>query len=192
MKTQLYWHGTPVPYVALWSSEEHSHIAPCEYAGGRNAIFSSGERGVGQPVWGKMEERRQRMTVHLKRCQVCNCKLTGERAFGMDLPCEMENSGRRFPALTEPPVCLQCVRYTLDLCPGNRRRAELGQLVCYELFEWITICQVLTHAPAGSPSTPSLERLLGPGETCIGMNKAMLLRYKRLSFDELHFEVGRC
>lgn len=187
MKKQLYWRGIPVPFVALWSSEVHDRIAPCKYADGRDALFSSGERGVGEPVWGKMEESRQRATCYLNRCQVCNCKLAGQRAFGMDAPQQMLFRGQFHPLLMEPPACIDCMRIALDICPGTRRRFEAGVLECFEIFESQAICQILRRVEEGG--TESLNRLLEPGQTCVGMNKCLLIRFKRLTLDELRLSV---
>lgn len=183
MREQLYWNGTPVPYVAAWSSEKYSHIAPDKNAGGKDAIFLSGVRGEGVPVWGIMHEARQREVIATSRCQVCNCKLRTERVFGMDIPQTCEGN----PVLREPPVCSRCVRWTIEMCPGNRRRRESGLLECFEIFESTPICTILGYVEGG---TAELNQMLKPGQTCVGMNKLILTRYRRLNWFELMDAAG--
>lgn len=189
MRKQLYWHGIPVPYIALWSSEEYSHLAPDKNAADYPSIFLSGTRGEGEPVWGKMHETRQRETVATCRCQVCNCKLRGESmAYAMDVPQTMRDGKTDRPLLLEPPVCRRCVAITLKMCPGNKRRAESGELQCFQVYEWTPVAQILQGTADGG--TPALNAVLKPGETCVGLLKYALRVYRRLDWDELLREVG--
>lgn len=188
MREQLYWRGTPVPYVALWSSETYSHVAFDPNAGGHAALFTAGARGEGEPVWGKMHEPRQRETVAKFRCQVCNCKLKDERAFAMDVPQAMLYEDREIPLLMEPPACMKCIRIALAMCPGNRRRAEAGVLKCYEVMAYKAIGQILQKVEVGG--TPALNRILKTGQRVIGMNKCALTMYREMTLEQLKTEVG--
>ncbi len=196
VQRQFFWGGIPVPYVALWSSEVGGYrIATDRHAGGRAALFTVGARGVGCPVWGVMNEQRQRQTVKTRCCQVCNVPLTSQRSFGMDIP---ENSralpsldfGPPRPVLREPPACTACTRYAIAHCPGSRRRYEAGVLECFEIFEYISVGTIVGRRKDGGAASPYLEEVLGPGETCIGMLKCLLTEFRRLTFAELSAEVA--
>lgn len=187
MRKQLYWRGIPVPYIALWSSEEYSHIGPDKNAADYVSIFRGGVRGEGEPVWGEMHEARQRETVSTCRCQVCNCKLKGAVAYAMDVPQTLRDGRVDRPLLLEPPICKRCAAITLKFCPGNKRRQEMGKLQCFQVMEWTPVAQVLQHAEGG---TESLNAVLKPGETCVGLLKYALRVYRRLDWDELLQDVG--
>lgn len=178
-----------MPYIALWSSEEYSHVAPDKNANNMPSLFRNGSRGEGDPVWGEMHEARQRETVSTCRCQVCNCKLKGDVAYAMDVPHTFQANqlAKPQPLLLEPPVCKRCAAITLKFCPGNKRRQELGQLQCFQVMEWTPVAQVLQHSEGG---TEALNRVLAPGETCIGLLRYALRVYRRLDWDELLRDVG--
>lgn len=187
MREQLYWHGVPVPYVALWSSETGQRVAPDRYADDQDALFLGGNRGDGEPVWGKMHEARQRETVWLRRCQVCNCRLKTERSFGMDVPDKVFVGERWRPMLIEPPACARCTKYALEHCPGNRRRIDAGHLRCYEVLEYAVIGQIIGAHKDGSAE---LNALLAGGRTAIGYLKCALIDFRELSVEQLSVEVA--
>jgi hypothetical protein len=183
---QLYWRTVPVPYVAVWSSETERYVATCRYSGGREALFSKGKRGEGEPVWGKMHEARQRETCATARCQVCNCKLNDERRFGMDAPQMMQHQGKVYQVLTEPPCCARCARYSMEHCPGIRKRLEDGSLRCFEVFAYAAIGQIVGAVDGGDTD---LNELLQPGQTVIGYHKCLLTQAEQITADELKERV---
>jgi hypothetical protein len=187
MRKQLYWNDIPVPYVALWSSEMSRRIDIDWHSDGREALFSYGERGKGQPVWGKMHEARQRETCKLRRCQVCNCSLKSERSFAMDTPQMMRYRGQVFQVLTEPPVCARCARYAIDNCPGIGRHLQSGQMRCFEIFEYVDIGQIVGAAEGGDSD---LNALLAPGQRVIGYHKCLITRADQLTEEELRRRIN--
>jgi hypothetical protein len=186
MVKQIYWRGVPVPYIAMWSSETERYVAPDRYSGDREALFSHGRRGEGVPVWGKMHEARQRETCATQRCQVCNCKLVDERGFGVDVAQMMNHSGKVYQVLTEPPACARCMRYSLDNCPGIRRRFADGSVRCFEVFAYAAIGQIIGAVEGGDSD---LNALLKPGQQVIGYHKCLLTRAEQLTEQELRERV---
>jgi len=113
----LYWGKLPVPFVAAWSSEETIHVAPDPVAGGRPALFRGGTRGLGTPIFGKMDESRVRRVVLRRRCQICAGPLGGA-GYVIDT---IKGAVGASPLLGEPLSCLRCFRVAIALCPGIAR-----------------------------------------------------------------------
>lgn len=182
MREQLYWRGVPVPYVAYWTSETERYVDSDKHSAGLPALFTRGKRGEGEPIWGKMHEARQRESCDLQRCQVCNCKLKGERAFGIDRPSVTRYEGRVYQVLTEPPVCARCAKYSMAHCPGNHRIKASGEMRCFEVYGYAAIGQILQAVDGGDEE---LNRLLKPGDKVIGYHKCVLVSAEQITPEEL-------
>lgn len=182
MRKQLYWRGVPVPYVAYWTGETERFVDFDQHSGGLPALFTRGHRGQGEPVWGKMHEARQRESCALQRCQVCNCKLKGERSFGIERPSVTWHEGKVYQVLTEPPVCAPCAKYSMAHCPGNRRHRASGEMRCFEVFAYASIGQIIGPAEGGDTD---LNALLAKGERVIGYHKCVLLSAEQITPEEL-------
>lgn len=194
MREQLFWNlggrRVPVPYVAAWSSESEYFIAADKNAEGREAVFTHGERGVGTPVWGKMNEVRQRETVWLRRCQVCNCKLKDERSFAMDVQILFREGREVHQALTEPPACLACTRFALNHCPGNRRIEKKGELRCYEVERYEVVAQIVMRSDGEKANVALNAILTEPAQTAVGYHRMLLTKYEQITPEELRKRVA--
>jgi hypothetical protein len=113
----LYHGKLPVPYVAAWSSETGIAIRTDVLAGHRPAIYRTGERGKGVPMFGKMDESRVRRVIIERLCQVCARPL-GDTGYVVD---SIKGEMDRRPLLSEPLSCLRCFNVALALCPGIAR-----------------------------------------------------------------------
>jgi hypothetical protein len=99
-----YWGKLPVPYVAAWSSEESIHVGRDPLLGGRPALFRGGTRGIGTPMFGKMDESRVRRVVLLRLCQICDGPI-GPTGYVVDT---IKGAVGGDPLLSEPLSCLGC------------------------------------------------------------------------------------
>ncbi|WP_436501449.1 hypothetical protein [Actinokineospora sp. HUAS TT18] len=87
-------------------------------------VRGASEPGHGQPVFGKVNSLRQRRAMRKLLCQVCAgpADQTGDgllwavRDYRDDWPGWPNGMG-----VTEPPICLPCLRYSARACPALRR-----------------------------------------------------------------------
>jgi hypothetical protein len=127
----LYWGKLPVPFVAAWSSEDAVRIAPDPLLARKPAMFRSGRRGLGTPMFGKMDESRVRRVIIRRLCQVCAGSL-GSAGYVLDT---IKGSVGGDPLLSEPlpPIepgqlrCQRCARGVEDdmrFCPTCKDARE--------------------------------------------------------------------
>jgi hypothetical protein len=84
--------------------------------------------GEGRPEFGKVHPQRQRRAMQRLLCQVCagpaDCTEDGVLWLLLDhredWPAWPDGMG-----VTEPPVCVSCVRVSLRLCPALRKSATV-------------------------------------------------------------------
>jgi hypothetical protein len=113
----LYWGKLPVPFVAAWSSEDAIRVVPDPVVSGQPALFRGGTRGLGTPMFGKMDESRVRRVVLRRLCQICAGSI-GPTGYVVD---SIKGTVGGDPLLSEPLSCLRCFRIALALCPGIAR-----------------------------------------------------------------------
>jgi hypothetical protein len=182
MSARLSWRGIPVPYIAAWSSEKERYISEDNNAGGKLAVFRTGRRGDGDPMFGKMDEARQREAIARRRCQVCRVKLSGEQSFALDINYNSVKDST--PVIQEPPVCKSCARLALTICPGNRRRREHGELLAFEVYEYEILMQLL-GPHYGPECDKAFNELVADCHPVVGYLKAALTRYRAVSIEEI-------
>ncbi len=127
------------PYIASWSGERDVPAAVVERPGlgiayvdetvfdrdrhGVLWIRALSRPGIGEPLFAKVHPMRQRQAMRRLLCNVC-AKPADRNDDGVlwllkdhrtDWPGWPENMG-----VTEPPVCLPCVRLSVRLCPALR------------------------------------------------------------------------
>lgn len=102
-------HGYPVPYVAEWSSEQDMILPPPEHPFFGAICTTKGGPGQGTPILGAMHPGRQRECMQFRRCQVCHTDLDGDMWMA---------GGAKLKWFTEPPCCLDCMRFAVQVCPG--------------------------------------------------------------------------
>lgn len=112
--------GLPVPYAAAWSVE-HWHAIRHDPLVDHVAVFTAGRPGRGRPLYGVMNEPRQRRCVMEGRCGVCGDLIDGpgwlpEHPTLMSATAEI--GGREVPVTTEPPCCHPCATWSATGCPG--------------------------------------------------------------------------
>jgi len=129
------------PYVTAWSEEKSPPSVLVSRAGGigyadesaydrdENGVLwrrISLRQGVGRPNFAEVHPLRQRRAMRRLLCQVCGGPadqsddgvlwlLQDHRGDWADWPNRM--------GVTEPPVCVPCVRLSVRQCPALRRRA---------------------------------------------------------------------
>ncbi len=132
------------PYITAWSEEQEPPVLLVERPEGGIAYqdevmadrdsnevlwFRTPFRpGHGRPVFGQIHPLRQRRTMRRLLCQVCggpaDCSENGVlwllKDHREDWPTWPDGMG-----VTEPPVCVPCVRLSLRLCPALRKGAVL-------------------------------------------------------------------
>ena len=113
----IYWGDIPVPFVAAWSSEAGILIR-FDRVIGACGVFRDGERGIGKPIFGKMDESRVRLVLRENRCQVCAQHL-GRESFVFDV---QKGTYGDCPIMNEPLACERCFRLALAICPGVKRQ----------------------------------------------------------------------
>lgn len=103
--------GYPVPYVAEWSGEDSIVLPPPIHHIFGMTVVTTGKPGDGYPQLGQMEPSRQRECMVTKHCQVCHRDLRNKTIF-------MAGGSVENMWFTEPPVCLQCMVFAVQVCPG--------------------------------------------------------------------------
>jgi hypothetical protein len=92
--------------------------------------------GVGQPVFGKVHPLRQRRAMSRLLCQVCAGPADRTEDGVLFL---LKDHRRDWPGwpnsmgVTEPPVCLPCVRLSARVCPALRKGAVMVRAGRYEV-----------------------------------------------------------
>jgi len=147
--------GRPVvaPYVTAWSGEKDPPYVVVERPGGggiayldetftdrdRNGVlwFRTPFRpGQGRPEFGRVHPLRQRRTMLRLLCQVCAgpADRTDDGVLWLlkdhreDWPSWPEGMG-----VTEPPICLPCVRTSVRICPALREGAAVVRVRSFPL-----------------------------------------------------------
>lgn len=103
--------GYPIPYVAQWSGEEFQMPPKWEPRFGEmqhSAVPKGADRG--HPILGQMHDARQVECFLAPKCQVCAISLKDQPKF--------MTGSRLLEWFTEPPVCRECMVYSLQVCPG--------------------------------------------------------------------------
>jgi hypothetical protein len=115
---------TPVvkfaPWNASWTAEERYEIRPCQYAGGKLAIWSPYKPGEGKPVFAKPHMVRQRQSVARFVCTVCGKPTPEDDRYWFGLGEIREG----YFMTTEAPVHRECAEHSLKVCPHLRGRAR--------------------------------------------------------------------
>jgi hypothetical protein len=117
--------GMPVPWVAAWSSERWAAVR-WDPVVNRIALFTGGRHGRGRPVFGVMNEPRQRAAVMRRRCGVCGGPIPLELyrfvgylpAHDRLLDATVEHRGERHRVTGEPLCCRPCATWAATGCPG--------------------------------------------------------------------------
>ena len=137
--------GRPVvaPYVTAWSEEKDPPYVVVERPGGggiayldetftdrdRNGVlwFRTPFRpGQGRPEFGRVHPLRQRRTMLRLLCQVCAGPADRTDDGVLWLLQDNRDDWPSWPhgmGVTEPPICLPCVRTSVRMCPALRRGA---------------------------------------------------------------------
>lgn len=140
--------GRVIPWVAAWSSETWGKSL-FEPGLGRNALFTMGRQGRGKPVFGVLNEPRQRDAMLVGICQVCGTRiLERDQRFVAD-PAPGRIQGREGIVVTEPWAHGYCMAYALEHCPALRDTTEVIVPIDFQL-----IAQIIdpTKAPAKKAS----------------------------------------
>lgn len=133
------------PYVTAWSAEQDPPVVLVERPGVGGIAYQDetvADRdsddvlwfrtpfrlGQGRPTFGRVHPLRQRRTMQRLLCQVCagpaDCTEDGVlwllKDHREDWPSWPDGMG-----VTEPPICVPCVRVSLRLCPALRKGAAV-------------------------------------------------------------------
>ncbi len=133
------------PYIASWTDEEVPPTAIIERPGrgigyADETIHDRDRNGVlwlralsrprqGQPLFAKVHPLRQRRAMRRLLCNVCASPAHRSEDGVLWLLKDHRTDWPGWPqhmALTEPPVCLPCVRRSVRLCPALRREGAVA------------------------------------------------------------------
>ena len=125
--------GRPVPFVNRWSGEgtDADYHVRTDPLVGRLAFFSVYRPGDGEPDFTAQNIQRQRKCMVRGLCQVCGVQIPRHETALLVLSSisagvhEVEGHGP-VPLLSEPWLHPECAAYAAAVCPGLRRRANLG------------------------------------------------------------------
>jgi hypothetical protein len=138
------WRGLPVPYVAMWSSEDEASfvVRPDPLYGDREALFpGTGGIGQGEAVLGNMNCARQRETLAKGQCQVCRRRVAGGRGYVVLSETTsrqiVTESGVATRVITEPWLCRRCLEFASETCPGLIRRRRDDDLTILRPTKWV-------------------------------------------------------
>ena len=129
--------GLPVPVINIWSGEQRrGELRPVvrfDPLVDGLAYFTKGQPGQGHPDFFRQHPARQRRSMVLGRCQVCDRKLItdGWLPVGPGIQSHMAALPAHAVALTEPWLCDDCADYASHHCPGliRRRRGERVEML---------------------------------------------------------------
>ncbi|HVK25344.1 MAG TPA: hypothetical protein VM677_28640 [Actinokineospora sp.] len=130
-----------VPYITDWTEEPQFSPIVVQRADGHGIAYAdeglgdrdangvlwarvASEPGSGKPIFGKVNSLRQRRAMRKLLCQVCagpadktdDGVLWVVRDYRDDWPGWPNGMG-----VTEPPICLPCLRFSARACPALRR-----------------------------------------------------------------------
>lgn len=127
-----------VPYVAAWSEEQDAPFVLVERYGGityqdetaadrdnRGVLWfrTPFRRGHGRPEFGRVHPLRQRRAMLRLLCQVCAGPADQTDDGVLWLLQDHREDWPSWPdgmAVTEPPICLSCLRTSVSVCPALR------------------------------------------------------------------------
>jgi hypothetical protein len=131
-----------VPYIAAWSKEQNPPYTLVQRPGSGIAYVDEKYtdrdlngvlwtrtpllRGRGRPDFGRVHPLRQRRTMQRLLCQVCAGPADRTDDGVLWLLQDHREDWPGWPnrmGVTEPPVCLPCVRTSVRLCPALRKGA---------------------------------------------------------------------
>jgi hypothetical protein len=143
LRSRPVWRGLPVPYVAMWTSEDEASfiVKPDPLYEDREALFpGTGGIGQGEAVLGNMNCARQRETLAQGRCQVCRRRVAGGKGFVVlsettSRQVRLEN-GKVVRVITEPWLCQRCLEFAAVTCPGLIRRRRDEDLTVLRPTKW--------------------------------------------------------
>lgn len=132
------------PYITAWSAEVYPPVVMVERPEGgigyegetvadrdRDGVLwfrMSFQPGEGRPEFGKVHPQRQRRAMQRLLCQVCGGPADRAEDGVLWLLLDHREDWPSWPngmAVTEPPVCVSCVRVSLRLCPALRKGATV-------------------------------------------------------------------
>jgi hypothetical protein len=140
------------PYVTGWSEEQDPPVALVELPGGgiayREEVVadrdSSGvlwfrtefQPGQGRPEFGRVHPLRQRRTMRRLLCQVCAGPADRTENGVLWLLQDHRDDWPQWPngmGVTEPPVCVPCVRMVVQACPALRKGAAVVRVRAFPI-----------------------------------------------------------
>jgi hypothetical protein len=147
------WHGMPVPYINVWGDErdEHKTVPMLDPVIGQLCWFNAPLQlpETGEPDLGQQSLQRQRRVVIEGLCQVCGRPLPlGPRWLiaGRGTYERIEWNGRPVGVMTEPWLCVPCLRFTRVTCPGIRRALrEDIPAVAMRVHRWSVLLSHASH-----------------------------------------------
>lgn len=130
-----------VPYITNWTAERPLPTWVVERPGGagiayadetlgdrdRNGVLwarTSSSPGRGRPEFGDVNSLRQRRAMRKLLCQVCAGPATQDDGGVLWVLKDHRGDWPGWPGrmgVTEPPICLPCLRYSTRACPALRR-----------------------------------------------------------------------
>lgn len=142
MSNALTDHRVIAPYVTAWSEEQAPSTTVVLRRGGGIAyedesVHDRDRRGVlwsrtpnrpgyGRPVFGKVHPWRQRHAMQRLLCQVCACPADRTDDGVLWLLMDHRTDWVCWPnwmGVSEPPVCVPCMRLSVRQCPALRKGA---------------------------------------------------------------------
>jgi len=140
-----------VPYVTAWSEETDPPCVVIKRPGGIGyADESLADRdrhgvlwlrtlfrpGKGRPEFGRVHPMRQRRAMRRLLCQICGHPADRTKDGVLWLLRDFRDDWPSWPdgmGVTEPPICLSCVRLSMRLCPALRKGAALVSARSYRV-----------------------------------------------------------
>lgn len=125
----------PVPYIAMWSAEQHPPVRVRQTPSGiryadetlldrdANGVLwtrVASRRGEGEPYYKKVHPLRQRKAMRKLLCQVCAGPADHNDHGTLWLLYDRRGEWPNWPEgvhYTQPPLCLRCARISVKTCP---------------------------------------------------------------------------
>jgi len=153
-------NGRRVPWNAAWSSEMAYEIRTCRFAAGRKAVWQPHTPGVGEPIFAKPHNVRQRRAIFEMRCTVCGERTPEDDRWWFKLGAIQDG----WFLTTEAPVHRACADFASKVCPHLRGRDG-------DLEPFPHGARVISAIVGGPAVEQDFHIRISPHETVIGSLK---------------------
>lgn len=180
---------TSVPWTVSWSAENDAgiFIAPCQYAGNRQAFCQIQSR-EGKPAFALPHAIRQRQAIVRCLCDLCGRSIRNNTKVSLSHARPRDNAVTPGDILqSEPLLHRECAKISMEFCPSLKRDIAAGTLHVRQVTRWRPQLAVMdprfihVYIPA---------YIFNPKDAIYGHAKVQLIEYTDRDLDWLNKKGG--